>query len=145
MARKFPRVSTSREVLAHIDRSRPVHVYRNLHTNAMSVKQGTVKCHTENVVLYNAEFKVGKKGREKVLREKKKNVHAYIKGFVVDPRETDHLLCSIWGKAYYNPYKTDRWIDPQFKGYYILQSEYVDICPKSVLIFNAMYKNETET
>jgi hypothetical protein len=47
-----------------------------------------------------------KSGREKVIRERKKNVHAFVigeyQGAFVGPEEN---------KAYYNPYKTSTFID----------------------------------
>ncbi len=64
-----------------IDFSRKVFVYKNLHKGCWSIRQdGLVKAHTDNVTLYNVMMKVNKKGRERVLREKRKNVHAGISG-----------------------------------------------------------------
>jgi len=55
-----PFCDTSKEVLALIDQTKPVTVYRNLHKNCISVKQGSlVVCHAQNVVLENATFVVG--------------------------------------------------------------------------------------
>ena len=53
-----------------IDESRRVYVYKNLHKNCYSVRQdGLVKMHTDGICLYDAQFRVGKKGRERVLEE----------------------------------------------------------------------------
>jgi hypothetical protein len=66
-----------------IDYSEPVRVYKNLHRNCWSVKQdGLVKVHTHHVNLFNCKFLVSKKGRLKVLKEKRKNVHAFIEGYM---------------------------------------------------------------
>ena len=68
-----------------IDKARKVYVYKNLHRNCYSIKQdGLVKMHTDSVCLWNASFQVGKKGRERVVKEKRKNVHAGVSGYVVD-------------------------------------------------------------
>ena len=49
---KKPRVKKSREILAHIDNTKKVRVYRNLHKDCFSVKQaGLVCCHADQVML----------------------------------------------------------------------------------------------
>ena len=51
-----------------IDHSRKVYVYRNLHKTCWSIKQdGLVKAHCETIQLKDCEFRVGKKGRERVI------------------------------------------------------------------------------
>ena len=62
---------------------RKVFVYYNLHKHKWSVKDvktGRVIGHHYDVSLYNAKFKVSEAGRTRVLKEKRKNVHAYIQG-----------------------------------------------------------------
>lgn len=79
-----PKVKTSKEVIEHINPERPVFVYRNLHKKCLSVQQdGIVRCHVDNIVLEDAEFRVSKAGQKRVRDEKKKNVHAKVKGMVV--------------------------------------------------------------
>ncbi len=67
-----------------LDESKPVHVYRNLGNAAKerySIRQGgLVVGHTDEITLADCEFKVSEAGRQRVLREGRKNVHAYIKG-----------------------------------------------------------------
>ena len=67
-----------------LDESKPVHVYRNLGNAAKerySIRQGgLVVGHTAEITLADCKFKVSEAGRNKVLREGRKNVHAYIKG-----------------------------------------------------------------
>jgi len=105
-----PRVKTSSEVIEHINPERPVFVYRNLHKQCLSVQQdGIVRCHVDNIVLEDAEFKVSKAGQQRVRDESKKNVHAKVKGMVVaNPSE---ILSLGWNSIYYNPYKTDEFTD----------------------------------
>ena len=60
-----------------------VEVYRNLHKNCWSVrdnKTGRVLRHVDEIHLLDADLVVRPAGREKVLREKRKNVHAFAKG-----------------------------------------------------------------
>jgi|TARA_Y100000994_G_C15583111_1_gene397373 hypothetical protein len=98
-----------------LDESRKVFVYKNLHKDCWSIKQnGLVKAHTDNVTLYNVVMKVNKKGREKVLREKRKNVHAGISGYLCskffsdawDDISEDELI-----EITYNPYKYTSFVD----------------------------------
>jgi hypothetical protein len=141
MSNKKPRVQVSREVLEHIDPSKKVRVYRNLHKGCLSVQQGgLVKCHTDNVVLRDFKTIVNLKGQERVRREKAKNVHAFIEGFVIDAKETwKGMLDFGWGKCYYNPYQTDHWTDPE-TGEYIQSGEFADVAPDSVLVYNYLYR-----
>ena len=87
---------------AGIDTTRPVHVYRNLHRKCWSVRQdGLVKAHCESVELINCDLVVQPAGRAKVLREKKKNVHAYVKGKISLNQQDFTLPTKLW----YNPYE----------------------------------------
>jgi hypothetical protein len=64
-----------------------VFVYRNLHQDCWSVKSketGRVIAHADHVELSDVEFKVSQAGRDRVLREKSKNVHAGLQGKLVD-------------------------------------------------------------
>ena len=93
-----------------VDPDKPVEVYRNLHKKCWSVRQrGKVKLHTDYICLKNAEFKVSQKGRERVLTEQRKNVHAFIKGFIVDAEEINTMPDDSveWTDVSYNPYKYD--------------------------------------
>mgnify|MGYP003641021033 FL=1 len=59
-------------------------IYYNLHKKCFSVRhKGLVVKHlldTEQLALSNVKFVVQPAGRAKVLREKKKNVHAFVRG-----------------------------------------------------------------
>jgi len=60
-----------------------VEVYRNLHKDCWSVRDSKTRLvinHVDYIHLHNATLVVQPAGREKVLREKRKNVHAFIKG-----------------------------------------------------------------
>ena len=91
-----------------------IRVYRNLAKNTFSYQKKTkngwrVAGWSDEIVLNNATFRVSEAGRARVIREKRKNVHAYITG---DPiyvhgltKKTPHLK-NFKTKLYYNPYKT---------------------------------------
>jgi len=87
-----------------------VRVYMNLHqtkrkgTPVYSVKSartGLVLCHPDYVCLKDVTFKVSEAGRHRVLREKQKNVHAFVCGSVGHVSNATKRLKSIT----YNPYR----------------------------------------
>ena len=64
--------------------------------------------HSPYILLRNAKFVVQPAGREKVLREQRKNVHAFVKGYLVNAKEADKLIKPIeWTQSAitYNPYE----------------------------------------
>ena len=130
-----PFCETSKEVLAHVDASRPVRVYRNLHKKCVSVKQGNiVKCHARNVVLKDCKFIVSEAGQKRVREEGKKNVHAFIEGHVVDARKSLELLDFGWETVYYNPYTTAHWVLSYYPyDKYVDTAEWCDVWCDNVL------------
>lgn len=90
----------------HLDKDRPVGVYRNLHRNCYSVKQdGLVKAHADELMLNNCTFHVNANGRKRVRETKRKEVHAWIKGFLSDIMPVDPP--KWFDQVFYNPYKND--------------------------------------
>lgn len=86
-----------------------VFVYFNLKKKLFSVRKvstGLVVAHLLKVSLTNARFKVSQKGRERVLKERVKNVHAGVEGFFTFDNE-NYLTHS----ATYNPYKYSSFVD----------------------------------
>lgn len=60
-----------------------VQVYRNLHKDCWSVRDKATRRvidHCDEVFLRDCKFVVSEAGRQRVLKEKRKNVHAYIEG-----------------------------------------------------------------
>lgn len=86
-----------------------VKVYFNLHLKRFSVvnlETGRVIHHLYGLSLDDAEFRVQEGGRQRVLRERRKNVHAYIVGHL-------DLAYAIPGEALettYNPYKYNSFV-----------------------------------
>ena len=87
-----------------------VAVYFNLHKKVFSIKamegekKGLVIGHSANVSIRNPVFKVSEAGRQRVLREKRKNVHAFVVGELVDYVEFDRKNDPVLDITY-NPYK----------------------------------------
>ena len=80
---------------------KPVKVYWNLHRHCYSIHQaGLVVAHADTVELRDVTFKVSEAGRQRVLKERKKNVHAFVTGYL-DESYNDRF----WDvKIVYNPY-----------------------------------------
>ena len=97
-----------------------VFVYFNLHRKCFSIKalegidKGRVVAHANDVVIYNPTFKVSEAGRQRVLREKKKNVHAGVVGLWNDeefnPSRTVSMSVMLGRAVTYNPYKYDQFV-----------------------------------
>ena len=84
---------------------RKVRVYYNLHKHCYSVQDyatGKVIAHVPSIHLSDVSFVVRKAGRAKVLREKRKNVHAFVVGFW---KKTACRKCKT--RVRYNPYISD--------------------------------------
>ena len=90
-----------------------VKVYFNLHRKVFSVvniKTGKVAGYSENLCLKNAQLRVQESGRQRVLREKRKNVHAFVRGDAAFFRYTNRQPLDT---LTYNPYKYVSFVDKQ--------------------------------
>ena len=104
-----------------IDRNKRVYVYFNLHKKVWSVRQsGKVVEHTKDIILKDCRFLVSEAGRKRVLREKKKNVHAGVSGYVVD--SIPDIVYEACSHLTYNPYR--------YKGFVSIDDPY-DIVERS--------------
>lgn len=98
-----------------------VFVYYNLHRHTWSIKalegpnKGRVIGHSDTVLLHNATAKVSEAGRQRVLREKRKNVHAGIVGELVHTGGEGYFPGL---EVTYNPYKYSTFV------YKFSESEY---------------------
>ena len=91
-----------------------VMVYYNLHKHTFSVTyNGRVIAHADYVKLVDVEFRVRQGGRNKVLKDKSKNVHSFVIGYLVDycsypckdiPIEPNNNIVT------YNPYKYNSFV-----------------------------------
>jgi len=69
--------------------------------------KGKVVLHTDRIVLTDCVFKVSEAGRQRVIREQRKNVHAGVVGVIhmgVDVPDTPNRVS-------YNPYKNPYFVD----------------------------------
>lgn len=104
-----------------LDPKRRVEVYRNVNKPGVcySVRQdGKVVGHARMIGLRKCHFHVNEAGRQRVLKTGKKNVHAYVTGFIVKRRGK----LDRWGEqlhAKYNPKLNERfqYFDPDTASY----------------------------
>jgi len=83
-----------------INKSQKIRIYRNLNNGKISIKQGSlVVGYCDKITLKNCSFLVSEKGRQRVLKEKVKNVHAFIEGFLEENKLCEENLIK------YDPYK----------------------------------------
>ena len=105
-------------------KGRPVDVYRNLHKNCWSIRDretGRVWGHSQQYVVDHGTFVVQPAGRERVLKEKKKNVHAFVRGTSAGLPigagaayfwgEYDQWRSKFTRPVTYNPYTAAHFID----------------------------------
>lgn len=90
-----------------------VFVYYNLRKKKLSVKalvgtrKGRVIAHMEVINLKDVSFKVSQAGRQRVLREKRKNVHAGVVGTLARSYE----MPFVDRRVRYNPYLNETFVD----------------------------------
>ena len=97
-----------------VDVEKPVWVYFNLHTGRWSIKQGgLVHCHAKLITLVDVEFRVREAGRLRVLKEQKKNVHAFVIGKIANIDEFHVNNYGMGRPVTYNPYKHSTFV---FRG-----------------------------
>ena len=115
-----------------------VEIYYNLHKKCLSVKEkgGKVIEHKNGVTIFQPKFVVQPGGRRRVISEKRKNVHAFIRGQLapvdtwnVDTAGKFKLIPKL---VIYNPYKhryfmargvEDDNLEPIFRAYYVTISD----------------------
>lgn len=84
-----------------------VECYRNLHRQSFSIKDKSSKlvvAHGDSFILDNVKVRISEVGRQRVIREKRKNVHSWLTGSFagVEKMDTSNMV-----ELYYNPYKCE--------------------------------------
>ena len=115
-----------------------VFVYFNLHKKLWSIRdQKTRKVigHAKQVILLNAKPKVSEAGRQRVLAEGRKNVHAGIVGdlFATD---CDVFFNQVPKEITYNPYKYSGFVIKNNTNVYYSGSDYAFLNNKEVFVWN---------
>lgn len=97
------------------------YVYRNLTRKTFSVKHGgRVIEHADRILILSGNFKVNENGRQRVIREQKKYVHAFITttdGYIRDREGAIENSIEYWDlnsrqkrEVSYNPFKNETFI-----------------------------------
>lgn len=92
-----------------------VFVYWNLNRKVWSVKalqgpnRGRVIQHLKEITLKNCIFKVSERGRQTVIAQKVKNVHAGVVGYMNSDEVFENGIQSI--EVTYNPYKFSTFVN----------------------------------
>jgi len=105
--------------------------YYNLHKHCLSVQHMTpkgwrVKEHVKEIYLKNVTFKVYEAGRQRVLKEKRKGVHAYVIG-----EEYGSIKMKGYTKIRYNPYLCGYFYDDDLNP--VTVASYCHINNKTIL------------
>lgn len=127
-----------------------VEVYYNLHKHTFSIRDRKTRIvvgHADYVQLRNVTFHVSEAGRQRVLRERRKNVHAFVRGTVMD------ITDPWWGEwgdsngecgyASYNPYKGGRFIDVWADDAPLAGAGAAVLAYKEVLVYDPIYLDNT--
>ena len=112
-----------------IDPKKRVYVYFNLHKKVWSVRQsGRVIKHCTHIILSDCKYLVGQAGRKRVLKEKRKNVHAGISGYVVSGSISG--IPDYSEEVIYNPYMYSCFVEKESKVE-VTTSDYAELaCTK---------------
>ena len=111
-------------------KKKQVNVYRNLHKKGMfSIRLGGKVIDWASTIILsgNISFHIGEKARIRVTKQRKKNVHSFIKSD--NYRIADDIkLSSDYKELWYNPYFTQH--------YYCLTSGGIVVCADEVVLTN---------
>tara|TARA_R110002060_G_scaffold41442_11_gene52998 strand:+ start:705 stop:1094 length:390 start_codon:yes stop_codon:yes gene_type:complete len=93
-----------------------VEVYWNLHAKCWSIRHAHGKLidnkpHRIYVEVEDVAWVVQQGGRERVLKERKKNVHAFARGTLVEGGHDNRAGCGAVTSIMYNPYMHQTFID----------------------------------
>lgn len=120
-----------------------IRVYYNVRKDKLSVQQKVngkwkVTRHEDTVLLKDATFKVSESGRQRVLRDKQKNVHAFIEG---EECPLIPVNCLYRDVVTYNPHR-DKTFVAAYYGKPVDAAKYVRIVGKAISTFAASFGGE---
>lgn len=103
-----------------IDLDKPVRVFRNWKHDCYTIMQdGRPRASARQLRLSDVEFRVRESGRQRMLRSRRKNVHAYAIGRLLDfvhPDDDRNLEAMSGRGVYYNPYEFSSFVDGETRS-----------------------------
>lgn len=87
------------------------------------MKKGKIVGYKDIVTLVDVRFIVSQSGRNRVIKEKKKNVHAFAEGVIIDSSNCNRLK-----QITYNPYK--------FPYFYYKDDKSISLAANKVILDN---------
>lgn len=100
-----------------IDTSKPVRVFRNWKRGCFSIMQGgLLKASARSIRLRDVEFLVRASGRERMVRQQRKNVHAYAIGHLEDFVQAgdQRIMAPLGGRGFlYDAYRFETFVDAE--------------------------------
>lgn len=98
-----------------IDYSQPVRVFKNPKRGCYSIMQnGRVRASAKQIRLRDAEFLVKESGRQRMLRDNRRTIHAWVVGELVEflhPEDGSSLQRLTGRSATYNPHRYTSFVD----------------------------------
>lgn len=91
-----------------------IRIAYHLHKHCFSIRDaGTRRVigYADRIIIRNARFIVSQCGRTRVLRDRRKNVHAFVQGEYWSELQRLRLEDAKYREAYYNPYRTVTFVD----------------------------------
>ena len=112
-------------------------IYRNLRDDCWSVRlHGKVIAHADSLAVRGVEFSVSEPGRQRVLRERRKNVHTFVVGHVDWEVDEETIEATILVRprtlVYYDPYKGPHFVtawsnEPVYSARYVVLSKHGEV------------------
>jgi hypothetical protein len=96
--------------------SKPVkaEIYRNLHRGGFSIRScrtGLVVGYTDDIVVRNAKLVVQPGGRRRAMEQRKRNVHAFVRGEITEIAEVAaEATASTTAEVTYNPFRNETFV-----------------------------------
>lgn len=113
-----------------------VDVYKNLQQECISVRsrekenRGRVVKHTDEAKIRDVEFVVQPAGRQRVLQEERKNVHAFARGVLTQRSPPDKPVREVT----YDPYQYEHFVERRTENP-IQTAEFAVVRPTGVKVY----------
>jgi len=123
-----------------IDHDKPVRVFKNWKHGCYNIIQnGRLEASAKQVRLIDVEFRVRESGRERMLRDQRRNVHAFAIGHLMDfvhPSEHRDLEHMPGRGMYYDPYQFASFVDRETQEP-VESARFVQLDEQGVIYSNA--------